>query len=153
MVRVGRSLAGIRRRNPPPLASDASAWCQQVISLPAPPDSGCFPLVHATISARPNEKGQAIESSHEDAKRSPDYMQKPMGCRHIKGIEVVVIMVSPCAKKHVLLSCNTLRLPFCCRRVARFRLPGQYQTTSQQYPYVRQNRFTINNISHRGPKK
>ena len=28
-------------------ASESSAWCQQVISLLAPPDSGCFPLVTA----------------------------------------------------------------------------------------------------------
>ena len=46
VVRVGRSLAGIRHRNPPPSASDSSVWCQQVISLLAPPDSECFPLVH-----------------------------------------------------------------------------------------------------------
>ena len=43
-MQVGRSLAGIRHRNPPPSASESSAWCQQVIFLLAPPDSGCFPL-------------------------------------------------------------------------------------------------------------
>ena len=47
-MRVGKSLAGIRHQNPPPSASDSSAWCQQVISLLPLPDSGCFPLAYIT---------------------------------------------------------------------------------------------------------
>ena len=41
----GRSLAGIRRKNPTPKAEDSDPWCQQVISRLAPPDDGCFPLI------------------------------------------------------------------------------------------------------------
>ena len=37
VVRGGRSFAGNQ-------ASESCAWCQQVIYLFAPPDSGCFPL-------------------------------------------------------------------------------------------------------------
>ena len=42
VVRGGRSLAGIRRRNPTPKAEDSDAWCQQVISRLAPPDEWVF---------------------------------------------------------------------------------------------------------------
>ena len=38
-------------------ASESSAWCQQVISLLAPPDPGCFPLALSTLRLSCNFEG------------------------------------------------------------------------------------------------